>query len=86
MEWISIKQELETLRNTSVEEDEDEEEEVQEVNLTDISVEKINIIWYNDNVGVESPATHSFEFTHLGVYIENRICTGGTLWKDLFRL
>jgi len=28
MEWISIKQELETLRNTSVEEDEDEEEEV----------------------------------------------------------
>ena len=39
MERISIKHELETLRNTSVEEDEDEEEEIWH---------KL-IIWYNPN-------------------------------------
>ena len=39
MERISIKQELETLRNTGVEEDEDEEEEIWH---------KL-IIWYNPN-------------------------------------
>ena len=51
-----------------------------------MSVEKINIIWYNENIGVESPATHSFEFTHLDVYVENRICTGGFIMNifDLY--
>ena len=35
----SLKQELETLRNNGLEEDEDEEEEILEVNFTDVLVE-----------------------------------------------